>query len=446
MSNLDKKYSIRLDLINNIQNENMKFSLSDNETSDFYIEITKSMKKIDLTNKTVRLYVVKPNKNVIYTEITLYTEGNKPNVFYCDLPNNFKNVKGSYCAQILIEDIITGEKVVTPSKFSYTVESDIISEESGIIDTEENKNILDSILSDLADLKANKVRINDTTPGSNTTYSSNKIESIKEDLSSQISAIGGSGGSSGGMTSEQTQQLSAAYEHSQSTHAPSNAEANVQSDWNVIDRNSDAYIANKPTNVSEFANDANYTTKTYVDTAIENIEITGGGEVDLSGYVTKETGNANQITFTDGQTFQEKLEAGLLKGEQGEKGDTGEQGQDGLTTAISVNGSSYKHENGIITLPDYPTVPTKTSELTNDSDFVNSTFVANKIAEAQLGGDNAEIDLSRYATKDDIPTKTSQLINDSNFATTTEMSDAINNYLANNPITIDNMWTDLVEG
>ena len=282
MSNLDKKYSIRLDLINNIRNENMKFSLSDNETSDFYIEITKSMKKIDLTNKTVRLYVVKPNKNVIYTEITLYTEGNKPNVFYCDLPNNFKNVKGSYYAQILIEDIITGEKVVTPSKFSYTVESDIISEESGIIDTEENKNILDSILSELTELKANKITINDASASATTVYSGNKIEKIKEELSSQISAIGGSGGSSGGMTFEQIQQLSAAYEHSQSTHAASNAEANVQSDWNVIDTNSDAYIANKPTNVSEFTNDANYATETYVDTAIKNIGITGGGNISVS--------------------------------------------------------------------------------------------------------------------------------------------------------------------
>ena len=198
MSNLDKKYSIRLDLINNIRNENMKFSLSDNETSDFYIEITKSMKKIDLTNKTVSLYVVKPNKNVIYTEITLYTEGNKPNVFYCDLPNDFKNIKGTYYAQMLVEDIITGEKVVAPSKFSYIVESDIMSETSGVVDTEENKNILDSILSDLTELKANKITINDTSASATTVYSGNKIEKIKEELSSQISAIGGSGGSSGG--------------------------------------------------------------------------------------------------------------------------------------------------------------------------------------------------------------------------------------------------------
>lgn len=282
MSNLDKKYTIRLDLIDNIRNENMRFSLSDNETSDFYIKVTKSTGKVDLTDKIVKLYVVKPNKNVVYITVTPYTECNDTNVFYCDLPNDFKNIKGTYYAQILVEDIITEEKVVTPSKFSYIVESDIISEMYEVADTEENKNILDSILSDLTDLKENRITINDAITSATTTYSSNKIESIKEDLSSQISTIGGSGGSSGGMTSEQTQQLSAAYEHSQSTHAPSNAEANVQSDWNVIDTNSDAYIANKPTNVSEFTNDANYATETYVDTAIKNIGITGGGNISVS--------------------------------------------------------------------------------------------------------------------------------------------------------------------
>ena len=55
-----------------------------------------------------------------------------------------------------------------------------------------------------------------------------------------------------------------------------------------------------------------------------------GGNVDLSGYVTKETGNANQITFADGQTFQDKLDAGTLKGEKGDKGGQGEQGPQGI--------------------------------------------------------------------------------------------------------------------
>ena len=123
---------------------------------------------------------------------------------------------------------------------------------------------------------------------------------------------------------------------------------------------------------------------------------TSGGEVDLSGYVTKELGNANQITFADGETFQAKLDAGTLKGDKGEKGDQGEQGiqgvkgdkgdkgdtgeqgpagangQDGLTTSISVNGTTYTQENGIITLPNYPQISS-----------------------------SGEIDLSGYQTKND---------------------------------------------
>lgn len=170
-----------------------------------------------------------------------------------------------------------------------------------------------------------------------------------------------------------------------------------------------------------------------------------GGEVDLSGYVTKEVGNANQITFADGQSFQDKLNAGVLKGEKGdkgeqgiqglkgEKGNTGERGpqglkgdpgergpqgeqgiqglpgekgeqgvpgNDGLTTAVQVNGSTYQHQNGTITLPDYPVIPSNISAFNNDSNYATETFVTNKIAEASLGGGSGEVDLSGYVTKE----------------------------------------------
>ena len=195
-----------------------------------------------------------------------------------------------------------------------------------------------------------------------------------------------------------------------------------------------------PTKTSQLENDNDYATITQVNQAIDNAQL-GGGEVDLSGYVTKETGNANQITFADGQTFQAKLASGTLKGEKGDKGDPGEQGpagvngakgdkgdqgeqgpqgiqgpqgeqgiqgekgepgqdgQDGLTTAISVNGSTYTHVEGTITLPDYPTIPTNVSQLNNDSNYATETFVQNKIAEASLSG--GEVDLSTYQTKTD---------------------------------------------
>ena len=182
-------------------------------------------------------------------------------------------------------------------------------------------------------------------------------------------------------------------------------------------------IPTVPTNVSEFTNDANYASETYVSNKIAEAQLGGdSGTIDLSGYVTKETGNANQITFADGQTFQAKLDAGTLKGEKGDKGDKGDQGEqgpqgiqgpqglqgeqgpkgdkgdkgdpgengrDGLTTQVSVNGTTYAHTNGLITLPDYPTVPTKTSQLTNDSKYATETYVTSEIA-SQINGDNTE--------------------------------------------------------
>ena len=48
-----------------------------------------------------------------------------------------------------------------------------------------------------------------------------------------------------------------------------------------------------------------------------------------------------------------------IQGEPGPEGPQGPAGKDGLTTSISVNGSTYTQVDGKITLPDYPTVPTK---------------------------------------------------------------------------------------
>lgn len=51
-----------------------------------------------------------------------------------------------------------------------------------------------------------------------------------------------------------------AYDHSQSAHAPADAEKNVQSNWNVSDNTSDAYIVNKPTSMTPTAHKASHAT------------------------------------------------------------------------------------------------------------------------------------------------------------------------------------------
>ena len=130
-----------------------------------------------------------------------------------------------------------------------------------------------------------------------------------------------------------------------------------------------------------------------------------------------------------------------IKGEKGQDGEKGVDGKDGLTTSISVNNNVYTHVNGLITLPNYPSIPTKVSQLENDKNYLTSipneyitetelgnknyltsipseyitdtelnqkgyateTYVQNKIAETQLNG--SEVDLSGYATKDDLNNK-----------------------------------------
>ncbi len=119
-----------------------------------------------------------------------------------------------------------------------------------------------------------------------------------------------------------------------------------------------------------------------------------------------------------------------------------------ITSAnVPTTTSQLVNNSGFITASDLPQIPTRTSQIINDSgyitgipaqyiteeelynmNFASQAFVTNKIAEAQLSGgsDGSGIDLSGYATKDDLltkasvnelPRRTSQLTNDSGFIT-----------------------------
>lgn len=130
---LDKRYkSIYLDLTQKKTNNlNMIFSISDNQTSDFYINITKNGFKIDLSNYKTVLYIKNPNGVILEKELTSYDAST--NLYYCNLDNDYKNIEGKYECQIMIQDTSTGEKIVLQDIFSYNVNKDMISEKSGTI-------------------------------------------------------------------------------------------------------------------------------------------------------------------------------------------------------------------------------------------------------------------------------------------------------------------------
>ena len=96
-----------------------------------------------------------------------------------------------------------------------------------------------------------------------------------------------------------------------------------------------------PTKTSDLTNDSDFVNSTFVTNKIAEASL-NSGEVDLSGYVTKETGNANQITFSDGQTFQAKLDAGILKGD---KGDQGLQGVQREKSEKGDKGDAFTYED-----------------------------------------------------------------------------------------------------
>lgn len=78
---------------------------------------------------------------------------------------------------------------------------------------------------------------------------------------------------------------------------------------------------------------------------INNIELIGNKTLEELGI--KQTYTANDITFEDGQTFQEKYNSGELKGDKGDTGETGPQGPQGPKGDTGLQGpKGEKGEKG----------------------------------------------------------------------------------------------------
>ena len=186
-------------------------------------------------------------------------------------------------------------------------------------------------------------------------------------------------------------------------------------------------------------------TETYVTNAIANAQLGGGDtNIDLSGYATKEELSAKadkEHTHEEYLTEHQDISHLATKTELNTKADEEHTHSQYLTeipseyiTEEELNAKNYLTEHQDIShlalkselfnkdyndLTNKPTIP-------SIEGLATETFVRNEIANAQLGGDSGEVDLSGYATKDelsakadvdDIPTNVSQLTNDSGYIT-----------------------------
>ena len=134
-------------------------------------------------------------------------------------------------------------------------------------------------------------------------------------------------------------------------------------------------------NTDEYTPTGDYhpATKKYVDDSISTIELTPGAKGDKGDPFTYEDFTVEQLASLKGEKG-DKGEQGAqgLKGDKGDKGDTGANGRDGLTTSISVNGTTYTHVDGLITLPDYPADVGESSHTHANKDILDG-ITADKI-------------------------------------------------------------------
>ena len=204
-----------------------------------------------------------------------------------------------------------------------------------------------------------------------------------------------------------------AYIHSQSAHAPSNAEQNVQSDWNVTDTTSDAFIKNKPSihnhgnkkvldgitadkvnewnNKSDFSGDyndlSNPPTIPIVDSALSTTSINAIQNKVVTNALNNKANSNHNHTIDNIANLQSTLNN---KSDKGHRHDYSELGNTPtidtalsttstnsvqnkvITTALNKKANtSHTHNYSELTNP--PTIPTKTSQITNDSGFITST-------------------------------------------------------------------------
>jgi hypothetical protein len=182
-----------------------------------------------------------------------------------------------------------------------------------------------------------------------------------------------------------------------------------------------------PTLTSELENDSNFTTKAYVEQRITDVATSG--EIDLSDYVT--TAQLN--------TKADKVHT---------------HSYEDLTEKPTLFSGKYADLIG------KPTIPTKTSDITNDSNFVTTSQLNTKADTIHTHNyddltDKPTLFSGKYADltgKPTIPTKVSELTNDSSFATTVQLSTKANTVhthdyadLENKPTLFSGKYIDLLD-
>ncbi len=241
----------------------------------------------------------------------------------------------------------------------------------------------------------------------------------------------------------------------------SGAEQNVQSNWNETDTTSDSYIQNKPTiptvptNISAFTNDIGYLTSesdpvfsgsaastitnsdisswtakqealvsgTNIKT-INNTSLLGSGNITIGGGTSDYQNLTNKPSINSIELSGNKTAAQLGFSTVATSGSYSDLSN--TPTIPTVNNATLTIQKNGTTIDTFTansstdttvnvSVPTKVSDLTNDSGYITSYTETDPIFSASAASGISSSDISNWNGKaevSDIPTKTSDLTND----------------------------------
>lgn len=377
IKNINRDYLVSIDVKNSsVNKENLIFYITDKKTSNIYVQLVINMSTNNYISKFVvleeasnyqtQLNIVKPNNEPKTVKGELLDEENA--IFLFDLEDDCKDLIGKYECEVYASCTVNNRtEGSTSDPFEYTVKSSIFNDLDDVIESDKDYPIILKLIEQIKGLTGT-----DASQFATKEYVQNELKSLSIDATKYATKEELINALKEKAAVQHTHQATDIVEDS--THKfVTQAEKDL---WNDAANNKpdltkyattesvNAALANKadkehthPQYLTEHQDISNKVDKidgkglstvdftTDYETKLKSLSNYNDTEIkasisnnktaintindSLANYVTKEAGNANQITFSDGQTFQDKLDAGTLKGAKGDPGPQGDPGANG---------------------------------------------------------------------------------------------------------------------
>ena len=370
---MDKRYNLKLDLQFRCNNSKMIFDEFDENTSDFFMQITRQGQLVDISNAIPTLLVLKPSGVAVSQVLNV-----KDNLVYGNLNNSLKNEVGTYIAKLML---IEGDKKTFISNISYEVTENAL---LGMIDDDivedERYSVLVQLIERLSDIESKEQdreeaeqnrQLNEQNREKTIQDIQNKIDEVLDKINNV-----GEGDFSTLATKEELNKLNEELETH--THEEYATKGEV------------------PKKISELENDKKYLTKIPSEYVTET-ELNQKGYLtehqDISHLATKkelfskdynDLTNKPTIPSIDGLATEEFVNEEIKKIDVTEQltdyakktelhNHTNKTVLDGITSAkVQSWDNKSTFDGNYNSLTNKPSIPTKTSQLTNDSKFITS--------------------------------------------------------------------------